>query len=191
MCRRRPGACRRPPRWPPGRIHPGPRRTCRRSGRSRLPSPGDVSRTGRGRCAGRPSIPMAGCPSIPGHRCPVRRRTTTGSPRRARCRPHRSIPWRPRHRGGRADGATAPCRHPVVPWRRGWSTSPAKGASPRSTRSRSMATKSCSGTLRRGKSDGSTMGRRPSPARAASIAASVTRRHVLDVSAPTGAHTSG
>ena len=35
------------------------------------------------------------------------------------------------------------------------------------------------------------MGRTPSSARAASIASSVMRRHVLDVSAPTGAHTSG
>ena len=81
-------------------------------------------------------------------------------------------------------------RHLAAPWLKAV-TSPAKGASPRSTRSRSTATKSCSGTLSCAKSDGSTIGPRPSPARAASIASSVMRRQVLEVSAPTGAHDVG
>ena len=42
-----------------------------------------------------------------------------------------------------------------------------------------------------GKSEGKTMGRRSSRARAASIASSVMRRHVLVVSAPMGAHAAG
>ena len=68
---------------------------------------------------------------------------------------------------------------------------PAKGASPRSTRSRLSTTNSCSGTVNCAKPAGRSIGPSPSPARAASMAASVRRMQVFDESSPTGAQELG
>ena len=119
-----------------------------------------------------------------------RRRTPTGSPRRARCRPA------PIHSvGGRGIGVAGPTgqlrrgRHPVVPWRRGWSRARRRGRAhdrPARGRWRRRAVRERSGV---GSRTGSTMGPRPSPARAASIAASVTAQaRTRSVGTNGGAH---
>ncbi len=112
----------------------------------------------RGRDAGRTSSPRSCSRSTRARRCRGRRGTAIRSRHRARCRRRRSTPSPPsRSPGPVACGsraASAPC----------WASAlraavrPVNGASPRSTRSRSMATKSCSGTVRRPKSAGSAMG---------------------------------
>src|SRR5437764_10989364 len=67
--------------------------------------------------------------------------------------------------------------------------SPVKGGSPRSTRSRLTATKSCCATVREEKPPGNTMTFTPSAARALSMACSADWMHSGEPSRPEGAHT--
>ncbi len=131
-------------------------------GPNRLPSRGGPLRIGAGRSGGRPSSQTSATSSTAARHCPDRRSTSTGNRHRGRCRRHRSTPGsprsmpRPRRAGSCADSAA--CWAP----RSRAGESPGKGASPRSTRSSSTATKSCSGTLSWAKLAGSTIGPTPS-----------------------------
>ena len=186
--RRRRGA--RPPASPPVMTRHGHPVTCRPRDPSRLPSRDGLDPK-RSRTIWRsPQQPDVCAPEHCGTPLSDHRSTSIGSRRRGRCRRRRSTPGSPassRDPGGRE---AAPHRRPLARPPSSAGESPGKGASPRSTRSALMASKSCSGTLSWAKLAGSAMGPTPSFCRAVSMASRVTPKQELVVSPPSGAHTS-